>query len=161
MRQSRDKFSRPSPNLNKRLSHQKTRDFSALDRAQGRVSEDQRMIMMQKKVEMYEKLKRGDLEGMNQRQLQEWTVDVGLTRGSRLGRANDRLGQFEKKWHEQSDDEGDDAFSVHSSDIDESAAIHAGPSNAQSRRTKQPTEAFDDVSAIPSSSCSSISRSPD
>jgi hypothetical protein len=78
--QSRDKFSRPSPNLSSRLARQSTSTSTTMERL-SRPSEEQRLALMQKKSELYDKLQRGELEGVGEREMGEWVVDVSFSGG--------------------------------------------------------------------------------
>jgi hypothetical protein len=127
------------------------------------------MEALKRKAEMYERLQRGDLDGVGEREMKEWTVDVRLPQDVCVhgcGCAhevklivhvvNRRHQQFERKWNERSDDE--DGFSDHSSDVDESAVVPhpaatssnsvpiAGPSRARPPKSQiTPQDAYDTV----------------
>jgi large subunit ribosomal protein L24e len=76
---SKDPFARPSPGLVKRLAAEarydaKRRRFDGDDAGP---SDAERQRIMEAKAKRYDRIKRGDLSGMTEREIKEAALDVG------------------------------------------------------------------------------------
>lgn len=75
----KDPFARPSPGLVKRLAAEARTDAKRrVFQDEGGPSEEQRREIMLAKAKKYEALRRGDLSGLTQKEIDESVIDVGL-----------------------------------------------------------------------------------
>lgn len=80
----KDPFARPSPGLVKRLAAEARTDAKRrVFQDEGGPSEEQRREIMLAKAKKYEALRRGDLSGLTQKEIDESVIDVCLFKPGR------------------------------------------------------------------------------